>query len=824
MKFKTTILFILLSCLGLKAQDFYKLGVGFEPKTFFHQQNINYFLNCPDEHGNVYTIHYDTVSSSFNFGQEFTQIRLRIFNGISWLHTTPVKLYSKYTVDAPRILDIKYWNGSIYICGSFDSSENNLGAGILIYDGAWKGTGMKLMQTNPDYFEVNAMHISKDGLMITGNFDSIPGYRINGMLLHDNSDWKPIGGSGKYGFQGLSGSSNVFFYGKDSMYAYNKNKIKPDSIEIGERNFKKLGVYRNGQFEALSFPYGTIAALSQYQNNLIVIPSSNLIYISHIRVRNGTQWNKYDLPGNDSFYATNYLGSLESNNVLYLLFQSPNEGIITYHFNGTSIKRTSVFRLAESYINLEFNAGLDELYLSGNFHTISQGQYSDSFRKIVKVRYQPRTIIHGYCYNDLNGDKTRQSNEPFLSRVNIVDQNKRMMAITNGIGQFTLRYPVSSAISLKAGNNCGLTSIGTYDISLSADSVYEMSFALSDQGSDDLAVYLYSGNGNKVKQGFKTRYLAEVTNTSKTASTVQVKLNHDKRISLKNFIGFTPDLVQSDAWIKTFVLEANSKMYYQFECTYSVDSFTLGETILPYVEINTQDNNLKNNHDTIRQTVVSAYDPNIKVASPSSVKSSDEKIKYVIYFENLGNDTALNVTVVDSILPFLELSSIVIGGSSHPYRFNVENNCLIWSFEDIRLPARKQDSIHCSGFVTLRSHLSQDVKIGDTAYNKAAIFFDYQKPVITNKAKVVFRKDGSVQSIETDPVLKIYPNPGNGVFTYNNESSEKIWFIYDINGRRLAQIELGTSGHIDLSEQLSAGVYFIRSQGGLDGGSLVIVK
>lgn len=807
-------MYLLFGVACLHAQKFEQLGRGFVPRTFYHQLNINYYINCTDNQGLVYSVHYDTVSSSFNYGQEYSQIRLRVYNGISWLHTPPIRLYNRYTIDAPRVMDIKFWGGKIYLSGSFDSSEHNLGAGVLIYDNGWQGTGLKLMQKFPDYFEVNALHTFKDGILITGNFDSVPGIRVNGMMMFQQGVWSPVGLSGEHGFRGLSGTSNVFFNGLDSLYVFNKNKIKPDSIEIGQMNFKKLGVWRNGLFEPLPYPKAYIAAVTEHQNQLVVIPSSYLVYVSSITIRQGTQWVDFSLPDNDSFYATNYMGAFSQNNNLYLFFQSPGNGVIIYVFDGTKIEKYNQFKLAETYINIEFRADKEAVYLAGNFNWIQQDSYLDSFRRIVKIEFKPQSLLTGICYLDANGDKQRQAGELVLGGVRVFDETQKRMTLTDGKGHFTMSYPLSSDWLISANNKQGITSTQTYSTVNSADSVYYVEIPMQSNGSDDIGVYVYCQTGQKAKQGFNTSYVIELSNQSPVSQTVQLKFYNDRRVSSKQFDGFVPDLIQSDYWIKTIEVKANASMHYRFNCVYSVDSFVLDEKVTVKAEINTSDNNDKNNKDEINQIVVAAFDPNIKVADPSAIISNNEVIKYIIHFENLGNSEAVNVTVVDTIGSLIDIYSIVWGGTSHDnkLKFRVENNCLIWSFEGINLPARKQDSIKCHGYVTLRINLEKDAKAGDTIFNKAAIFFDYQKPVITNKAQVVFDRNRQLSHLSDTKGILMYPNPGNGIIFYENNSGINSWRLIDSQGKSILNIYLDEVGFVDFGDDLAPGVYFLQSE------------
>lgn len=825
MKRLLIICLILFEAMSLSAQSFLKKSNGLQVKTFYHQQNINYYLNSKDSTGNIYTILYDTVSSGFNYGKEFSQIRLRVFNGMSWLTTKPVKIYSLHTIDAPRVLDIQCIGNTVFVCGSFDSTENNLGAGVIKFSGqSWQRVASTIRQRNPDYFEVSKLHVFGRALFISGNFDSISGERVNGLLLLDQTDWKSIGSGSLKGYQNLSGNSNVFFYGgADSLYVFNKNKIKPDSIEIGNVIIKKLGVFRGNDFQQLKYPFQYIGALAEYKKQLVALPSSQLIYIHQIAVLSNSNWSTYNLPGNDSFYVTNYLGHHEESGNLYLFFQTPSAQIKIYKFNGVTLSYQNQFKLSDNYLNIEFRTFKNEVLICGNFGSITQGQFSDSFKRIAGISFEPRTMISGICYHDLNKDGSYQLGEPLLQSIKVYNKNAPVQTLSNVSGRYTLYTTTGSNINIQAQSEYGLQYSGNTSISNTKDSIYWADVPMQNSNIQDAGIYLYSGTGNRAKQGFVTPYTIEVNNGTDLTQNMVIRVDHDPRLKGFKYNNFNILNQNSRQFsiLKTF--EAHSKVLLYFSAVFDVDSFEIGELVPTKVSLVTNDNNSKNNIDTILQQVVSAYDPNIKVAMPSEVVNNQSIIKYVIYFENLGNDTALNVTVIDTFGSLLSITDVVYGGTTHGnVAPSIENNCLIWHFENIKLPPRNRDSINNKGFVSFRTLLNQQAQKGDTIYNKAAIFFDYQKPVITNKARVVYIKNSDIGSIHPNSLLNIYPNPSQAGFHYTSGGA-KLLEIYNVLGQKVVHIDLKEIGYIELPSTMADGVYTMMADG-IHCGQLVIKR
>lgn len=808
------LILLTLSLSSIKAQTFIKKTNGLRINSFYHQQNIHYYLHTEDDKGNIYTVLYDTVSSGFNYGKEFSQVRLRIFNGISWLTTKPIKVYSKHTIDAPRILDILYSKGSIYISGSFDSSENNLGAGVIHYtSNSWARVSDNLLQSYPDYFEVNKLYAFQNGIIATGNFDSISGQKINGIAIYNGVNWSSIGTNGQLGFQNLSNTSNVFFYTtNDSLYVFNKNKIKPDSIEIGGSNIKKIGIFRNTKIEQLPLPNGNINALGMYNKELTAVITGNLIYIKTLAILKSGQWQYYQLPNNDSFYSTNYLGQFEFGNKLYWMFQSPQARLIIYEFDGSVFQIYSDFKLSDNYLNLEYRTNALSIFLSGNFNEVRKDNYRDSVNKIVEISLTPSAKFIGRCFQDVNSDGVYQAGEPLISKARIYNEQNEVYAMSNSNGYYVFNSAIGSSVRLNASDLLGLNTSNEILIGNIKDSIYANDLAMKSNNTNDIELNLYCGTANKAKQGFVTRYEAEVINTSDLDQTITLTIVHNTNISNRQFINFNPAIKTGNQFSHIVLIKAHSRQLFNFTMVYGVGQFNLGEKVDVFGSLNILDINNKNNKDTLHQTVVAAFDPNIKIAYPSEIVETNDDIKYYIYFENLGNDTALNVTVVDT---FQSLLSIKDAAYLSTYPFYVEpsigQSTLTWHFENIHLPPRKTDSLHSWGFVSFRVKLNKNATKGDTIYNKAAIFFDYQKPVITNNARVTFKKNNSITSEKSKGVL-LYPNPSKGIFNLEIKSSGIIE-LYNNIGQVVFEIYIEQKGTIHLPETLSDGMYILKLKG-----------
>jgi len=800
------------------SQTFTKFGDGLNVRTFYHQQGINYYLSTSDSNKNIYGIYYDTVSSSFNFGNEFTQIRLQIYNGLSWLYSKPIKLYNKQSIDAPRVLDLKHINGKIWISGSFDSSENNMGAGVLVFNGVnWESAQIKLYQSYKDYFEVRQILNVKDQILLTGNFDSIKGVKCNGIVYYDGIKWGPIGKTQPYGFSGVSSVGNVFFNrANDSIYVFNKNKISPDSIDISGRTYRKIAVLRNNQFEQIKVPFAHIAAINSFNKRLLIVPTSNLIYISRLAILNNNSWTTYALM--DSFYATNYIGGFEQNNYFYIFFQNPTLAQIdVYRFNGSEIIKLKSFKIANQYINLNFN---EESYLhiiTGPINEVKQDDYVFKTNKIIGIDYLPKTKVYGTTFKDLNNDGIKQINEGVIPNCKVYDVNNKYMTISNSDGVYELELNNGNNYILKSNNEYGFESALDFSLNNPIDSLYKMDIGLISKNENDVKIKIIAHTGKRAKQGFVSRYEIQISNFSASKFSGNITVEHMPKLKDLKFENFNILNQNKNSFTFFTSIESNQINKLIYSCIYAVDSFEINDLVKTNAKLYSIDSKTSNNYDTLIQTVVSAFDPNIKEAFPNELVNIEKEINYTIWFQNEGNDTALNVCIIDSFGSLFSLKDIHItsdskGGTIIP---EVRNNCLIWNFKNIMLPPKSIDSIKSIGFVSFRTRLTNQAKIGDTIYNKASIYFDYQKPIVTNNAKVYFAKNIQTNSITSQENFSVYPNPNYGKLIISEDLSKtKTFELINSIGQTVFTYTI-TNSHeiIDIPDSVSNGIYFIKCDG-----------
>lgn len=135
---------------------------------------------------------------------------------------------------------------------------------------------------------------------------------------------------------------------------------------------------------------------------------------------------------------------------------------------------------------------------------------------------------------------------------------------------------------------------------------------------------------------------------------------------------------------------------------------------------------------------IGSYDPNDKQGfpvgyGPAHYIRPGTEIEYLIRFQNTGTDTAFTVRVVDTLSAWLDPTSIRPGAGSHAYQFNLSGPGIVeFLFDNILLPDSNVNQTASNGFVKFSILPRADAPLETVIENQAAIFFDFNDPVITN--------------------------------------------------------------------------------------------
>lgn len=213
-------------------------------------------------------------------------------------------------------------------------------------------------------------------------------------------------------------------------------------------------------------------------------------------------------------------------------------------------------------------------------------------------------------------------------------------------------------------------------------------------------------------------------------------------------------------------------------------------------------------------TITGSYDPNNIAVSPQGcLQPTSTKLTYTIHFENTGNDTAFNISILDTLPDHLNVSSLRMLAASAAMNISILKpagyTVVKFDFPNINL----LDSSHhgqCEGMFVYSIDLKNGLPDGTEITNRAGIYFDYNPVVLTNTA---YNRTGcptSVHNAVKAGDIRIYPNPtGNEFMIITHNTTYNSCILTDMLGHTVLEQKLQPQRTTVDIRNLQAGVYYI---------------
>jgi hypothetical protein len=264
---------------------------------------------------------------------------------------------------------------------------------------------------------------------------------------------------------------------------------------------------------------------------------------------------------------------------------------------------------------------------------------------------------------------------------------------------------------------------------------------------------------------------------------------------------------------------AQAYNYYKITVRYDSSYFNINDTIWHHAWIKSDVNeDTAYNYCKIYQVYSYSYDPNHKYSIPEGTVTKDLKeIQYHIDFENEGNDYAEKVTVIDTLDTRIPVYEFQMNGASHPYHVSLRGNIVTWTFDNINLLPKSQDSVKSKGYISFRAKVKGELRQGDSIVNRASIYFDYNSPIATNFAVIhVGEPNISVRPvISTKGNWSIFPNPAQSKINISNAGISNTFVIYNIQGKRMTDLKIAANSAKSLEiSNWTPGIYIVTDSYG----------
>lgn len=219
------------------------------------------------------------------------------------------------------------------------------------------------------------------------------------------------------------------------------------------------------------------------------------------------------------------------------------------------------------------------------------------------------------------------------------------------------------------------------------------------------------------------------------------------------------------------------------------------------------------NYVSLKEEIIGSYDPNDKRVIPeTSEPSVNDPLEYTIRFQNTGTYQADFVVIRDTLDALLDIGTFQMISASHSYNFEISNRVATWTFAQIYLPDSTSDEPGSHGYVKFKIKRVAGLGLGTEIPNHAAIYFDYNPPIITNTSiftieSLVVGFDAAGNSVN----MVVYPNPTTeGVHVMLNQALDNVELsVTNILGKEIFWNYYDSLSQDDIELPNSIGVYFL---------------
>jgi uncharacterized repeat protein (TIGR01451 family) len=430
--------------------------------------------------------------------------------------------------------------------------------------------------------------------------------------------------------------------------------------------------------------------------------------------------------------------------------------------------------------------------------------------------------VSGVAYYDLDNDSALGANDIPLANQQIEKQPSGQIIYTDQNGNYifgdttgatiTLSHLSTNGFSVSNGIPSHTTMVGTSNVSgfnfaLGPDSMFHSVSASSYSplprcNNNGVFYTSITNQGTYTDSGSVTFNFdpAMVYFTSSPPGTVN---GNSLTFSFSNLLPF-----ETRTFISTFTLPGPGTILYTSTTASFVDG--LGNILC----VDTNPNAI---------VVRCAFDPNDKAVSPAGVGANnrvdmDTELRYLIRFQNTGNDTAFTVVVTDTIAPGLDINSLYVISTSHVcWIEKIGGELMRFHFDDILLPDSNANEPASHGYVYFRVKGNQNNLDPTVVTNTANIYFDLNPPIATNTTLTTFSNStvgisdfdySEIGSIQLSP----HPMGENTLLLFDGDKNHShLLELMDVSGRNVTAGKTfsGTS-YLLQRESLTSGMYLIK--------------
>ena len=309
-------------------------------------------------------------------------------------------------------------------------------------------------------------------------------------------------------------------------------------------------------------------------------------------------------------------------------------------------------------------------------------------------------------------------------------------------------------------------------------------------------------------------YIGATNNGSVTADTTFVVVL-DSRTSFVSSVP-APMSVSGDSVTYHINLLSDSFAFFDMQ-VYVNTSATVGDMLVFTATSLFPDNVVATDDSAVYTKIVTgSFDPNSMSVNQPEYFHRNNTMIYTVEFQNTGTDIARNVVVVDTLDSRMDPASFrfIAATPAVPVISWVEGAHIYFEFININLPDSAVTPAGSVGKFTYSIKARSSAVTGDTIFNKASVYFDYNPPVVTNMTTNILGAPSvttGVRGYARNGMVEVFPNPAHTGLTITSFENITHLAISNVLGQTVYSGDYsgGARQTMDVSG-LAPGVYFVK--------------
>ncbi|WP_170067670.1 DUF7619 domain-containing protein [Neolewinella xylanilytica] len=344
----------------------------------------------------------------------------------------------------------------------------------------------------------------------------------------------------------------------------------------------------------------------------------------------------------------------------------------------------------------------------------------------------------------LSGTVTDSEGRPVVNRRVEAIGRDGLSSFTDSLGRYTLYLDAEEGYTIQVVADVCYAGSGAVSIVTDGGDEIDLKQDFTIDGKDGqtvLSAHLASG---PARCGFTVPFWLTVNNTGCQSQNGEMVLELHEEVSLVNAETEPTDFNEETNRLRWNFSDLAPGSQHQIALQLRMPSERLAGQPIPMNAISiTTDTDGTEIRDTFFYDDIlrCAIDPNDKRSWPARAEASnsnytqlDEAITYMIRFQNTGNDTAFTVRLEDQLSTDLDWNTFRPLTASHgdPRVTLGEGGNLEVLFPNILLPDSSTNEPASHGFFSFEIRAKKGLDDFTAIDNTAGIYFDFNKPVITN--------------------------------------------------------------------------------------------